>query len=249
MLRKFFMIINPHRKLSILMILMVFILLPITFFIYKGILPMSAHSLSKYRVVIDPGHGGIDGGTSTPNHDLLEKDINLEVALKVKDILSINGIKVQLTRDEDVSLEDLSPLKASRHSRDLDARRRLIDGDQNTLFVSIHVDAQPKNPNTRGSIIFYYSTSEESKKIAEEIKHSLDRIVYDEFLKDTTLQTQIQKGNYYVLRETQTPGVIVEIGYITNPQDLELLKGTAFKHQMATGISEGIIYYLLNKAQ
>ncbi|AOY75895.1 N-acetylmuramoyl-L-alanine amidase family protein [Clostridium formicaceticum] len=214
-------------------------------FVHQTITSISNKNvLLQSTVVIDAGHGGIDGGTYDKHLMLLEKDINLDVALKIQKILQRNDITAVVTREKDVSLEEKSNLKSTRHARDLDARRQIIDGSRGSLFVSIHVDAQPKNLNTRGVKIFYNKNSEESKKIAEEIKKSVDFIVYDEFLDSSSMKAEIAPGNFYVLRATKTPGVLVEIGYITNLEDKKLLQQETYKKHIALAVSDGIIRYL-----
>lgn len=203
------------------------------------------NTLFHHTIIIDPGHGGIDGGTYDRDIMLLEKDINLEIALLVKEMLELNDIHVIMTRDEDISLEDKSPLKSTRHQRDLDARRRIIDSNNGCLFVSIHVDARPQNPNARGATIFYNYKSEEGKNMAEEIKKSVDSIVYYDLLNKESIKSRIQPGNYYILKTTKIPGALVETGFITNLEEKQLFQDLQFKRQIALAIGDGIIRYLL----
>jgi N-acetylmuramoyl-L-alanine amidase len=199
--------------------------------------------LSGMVIVVDPGHGGIDSGA----HDrmgLMEKDINLDVSLRVKKILESRSAKVIMTRDRDVSLEDRSDLNASRYRRDLDARKDIINRNYVDVFVSIHVNISPGNPGTRGAIVFYNPLSTEGKKLARYVAKSIDDIVYRDFLKNSTLYTKIRTDDYYILRETKVPGVLVELGFLTNPQDKKLLQDKKFKDRIALAISEGVTLYL-----
>ncbi|KJF28602.1 N-acetylmuramoyl-L-alanine amidase family protein [Clostridium aceticum] len=240
-------IIVPQWLFIALSIVIIFLSFSI---VHKTITSISNRdTMLETTVVIDAGHGGIDGGTYDKNLMLLEKDINLDVALKVQRILELNEINTVLTREKDVSLEGKSNLQSTRHARDLDARRQIIDGSRSNLFVSIHVDAQPKNLNTRGVKIFYNKNSQKDKQIAEEIKKSVDLIVVDEFLNNNSIKTEIAPGNFYVLRATKTPGVLVEIGYITNIEDRELLQQEAYKKHIALAISDGVIRYLIKTGE
>lgn len=200
-------------------------------------------NLSGKTIVIDPGHGGIDGGT----HDgrgFLEKDINLEVALKVKSYLKASNAKVIMTREKDVSLENKSNLNSSRYRRDLNARKSIVNNNNTDVFVSIHVNANPRDRSDRGAIVFYYPNAEESKKLAQSIAGSINNMVYKEYLNLSSINTPVYPRNLYILRETKTTGVLVEIGFITNPQDKKLLQDEEYKKRMAIAICNGVIEYL-----
>lgn len=197
-------------------------------------------------IVIDPGHGGVDGGTSYGSQ-LLEKNINLDIALQLRKYLKRKGFYVVMTRDKDISLEDKSDLNDSRYKRDLDARKRIInDGDEN-IFVSVHVNAYPENVRARGVKIFYYPTSEESASLAKSICTAVNTIVYKKFLKDDHTKAETIPNDYYILRETKNPGVLIEAGFITNAQDRRLLNNEAYKKKVAEAIGEGINEYFQNK--
>jgi N-acetylmuramoyl-L-alanine amidase len=102
-------------------------------------------------IVVDPGHGGVDGGAS--RNGILEKDINLDIAVKLKSILENKGYKVLLTREQDVSLDSLDHSGLSRHARDLRARVNIINTSGAQLFLSIHVNCI-SNGSADGSFVF-----------------------------------------------------------------------------------------------
>ncbi|MCF6460764.1 cell wall hydrolase [Clostridium sp. Cult3] len=193
-------------------------------------------------IVIDPGHGGIDGGTGDRN-DILEKDINLDVGLKLKKELLVEGFEVIMTREKDVSLEELSSIKASRYRRDLDARKSIINENDPLVFVSIHVNSSKKS-SARGIKIYHFPNSMEGQRLAESIAKSVDIHVYDKFLKDTSLRAEVLSENFYVLRETKYTGVLVEVGFITNLEENKLLKDRKYKEKVAFAIKKGILEYL-----
>lgn len=203
--------------------------------------------LASKIVVIDPGHGGIDGGT----HDklgLLEKNINLDVALRVKRYLEHRGITVVMTREEDIALDSKSDLNISRHSRDLHARKTIIEDANGHVFVSIHVNCITRNPMAKGVIIFYSNKAEESKILAQSLVHSTDKFVNNEYLKNPSLRAKlIEAGSYYLLNTVQTPGVIYEMGFITNAEEKVLLQKDEYQESIAQAIAEGIIKYLISK--
>ncbi len=194
------------------------------------------------NIVLDPGHGGIDGGTGNAN-DILEKDINLDVALKLKKELLVEDYNIIMTREEDQSLEEFSNIKASRYRRDLDARKTIINENEPLVFVSIHVNAST-GPKARGIKIYHFPDSIEGEILANNIKESVDEYVYDDFLKDENLRSEVLSEDYYILRETNFTGVLIEIGFITNPEENKLLKDKKYKEKVAYAIKKGILEYL-----
>lgn len=217
---------------------------------YVGIVSISrsfriAHIFNpknQQAIVLDPGHGGIDGGTGDRN-DILEKDINLDVGLKLRRELLVEGFYVIMTREEDVSLEDLSSINASRYRRDLDARKNIINKNHPLVFVSIHVNSS-KKASAKGIKVYHFPNSLEGKKLAESIAKSIDMYVYDKFLKDTSLRAEVLSENFYILRETKHTGVLVELGFLTNPEENKLLKDEKYKGKVAFAIKKGILEYL-----
>jgi len=190
-------------------------------------------------IVIDPGHGGVDGGASLSDH-FNEKDINLDISLKLKELLMNDGMKVILTRDRDVSLESKSNLQLSRYRRDLDGRRNIIDNSEADVFVSIHSNCFRSNPQTKGAIIFYYYDSEDEKRLAQCIGNSIDEILYRSFLENDKLTSKVLPENLYILRSTKTPGVLIEVGYMTNLEEGRLLRQDDFQTVMAEAIYDGL---------
>ena len=228
-------IIKLNRK--ILILLAIIVLLIIVTIIFKG---SKVSRIFKYQsngtIVIDPGHGGIDGGTSD-KEGLLEKDINLDVGLKLKKELLAEEFKIIMTREKDQSLEEFSNINSSRYRRDLNARKTIINENDPLIFISIHVNSS-KNSRVRGVKIYYYPTSSEGKKLAESICESVNINVYEKYLKDNILEAEIIPEDYFILRETQIPGVLVEIGFITNLEDNKLLKDEKYKTKIAFAIKK-----------
>ncbi|NMA86162.1 MAG: N-acetylmuramoyl-L-alanine amidase [Tissierellia bacterium] len=193
------------------------------------------------NIVLDPGHGGIDGGTGNVN-DILEKEINLDVCLKLKKELLVEGYNIIMTREKDQSLEELSNINASRYRRDLDARKTIINENQPLAFVSIHVNASTKT-SARGVKIYHFPDSTEGKRLAENIKESVDEYLYKNYLKEDNLEAEVLTENYYILRETKYPGVLIEIGFITNPEENKLMKSKKYKEKIAYAIKKGIVSF------
>lgn len=239
MFKNNFIIIKINKKY--LFIILIIILSSIIFILKNYISTFKPQTFLCSTVVIDPGHGGIDPGTSY--NKLLEKDINLDVSLKIKKILENKITNVIMTREKDISLENKSKLNSSRYKKDLDARKNIINKNKANAFVSIHTNSNPDYTPDRGIIIFYYKNSYESKYLAEKIAKSINNNVYKKFL-NSNIKTRLLPQNFYILRTTKSPGVLIEIGFITNYYDRKLLKNEKYKQQIAIAISNGIIKYL-----
>lgn len=230
-----------NKKALLLLSLVILIMIIGIFFKNSKVFRVFSHKNTK-TIVIDPGHGGIDGGTGD-KHGLLEKDINLDVGLKLKKELLVEGFNVIMTREKDESLERLSKIKASRYRRDLNARKTIIDENEPLVFVSIHVNSS-KSSKARGIKIYYFPDSTEGKELAESISQSININLYEKHLKDHTLKAETLSEDYFILRETNYPGVLVEIGFITNPEDNRLLQDEKYKEKLAFAIKKGIMEYL-----
>lgn len=235
-----FYVIKLNRRILILVAIIILAILAM--FFLKNVVLNTVSNGDNNKIVVDPGHGGIDGGTSD-RAGFLEKDINLDVALKLRKELKKDGFRVIMTREKDESLEEYSHINASRYKRDLNARKTIIDENKPIVFVSIHVNSSKKT-SARGVKVYYYPTSTNGEKLAKCICKSVDDIVYKDFLKDNSIRTEAIGEDYFVLRETENTGVLVEVGFITNPEDNRLIKDSEYQKRIAIAISEGIKKYI-----
>lgn len=194
---------------------------------------------STTKIVIDPGHGGIDPGTARGN--AVEKEITLSISKNLTSFLGQKGYSVSLTRDSDVSLYKLSNISGSTQLRDLNARTNIINKSGIKLFVSIHVNSYPDSPSTSGSIVYYNGKLHQSKILAENIQKVLNGIVSGGKKRMTHSP---QKADFYVIRNSNVLGVLVETAFITNTQDRQLLMTNSFRNKVALAIVQGIENYL-----
>lgn len=190
-------------------------------------------------IVIDPGHGGIDGGTN--KEGILEKEINLDIGKKLKLFLEQKGYSVIMTREEDISLDKLDNSDKSRHQRDLNARANIINTSNAQLFLSIHVNCNLKKPSTDGAIVFYSDKFEQNKSLAYCIQKALNNIEVNE--KKRTVHDPIQ-AKYFVLGKTNIPGVIVETAFISNKIERQEMVKDTFREEIAKAIVIGVERYL-----
>lgn len=185
-------------------------------------------------VIIDPGHGGRDPG-KVGTAGTFEKDINLKIALYLKNILESQDMEVILTRTID---KDLSTTDSNFKSSDMKERVALIEHNHADLVVSIHQNSYTDS-GVYGAQCFYYSNSSEGKKLATLLQNQIIA---------STNQTKIREvksnNDYYLLKYSNTPTVIVECGFLSNPEEEKLLLTDEYQKKMAWAIHLGILQYL-----
>ncbi|ACL69551.1 N-acetylmuramoyl-L-alanine amidase [Halothermothrix orenii] len=180
-----------------------------------------------FKVVVDPGHGSIDTGTHHGN--IFEKDINLEIARHLVDELKKVNIIPIMTRNED-------KLYQNDRNKDLKHRPEIAREYQADLFISIHINNFPTSQPS-GSQVFYKPDSSESKELAKYIHEELVMIRQEN-------NRSLSKGNYYVLKQSPCPAVLIEAGFISNPVDRKKLTDPEYQKNLARAITKGIINYL-----
>lgn len=195
--------------------------------------PPARHALPAADVLIDAGHGGIDGGTHFG--DIMEKDINLAISRKLYLILKSRGLHTVLNRTGDYALSDDNRwLRSSRHQRDLSQRKGLASDIGAGVFVSVHVNWS-KRKSVRGPVVLHRLDAQ-SALLASLIQDSLNR-------QQHTNIPPVAGDRFYVLKQAGPPSVIVETGFISNPEDLRMLTGPAGQTAIATAIADGIAAY------
>ena len=184
-------------------------------------------------VVIDPGHGGIDGGTSSGG--ILEKNINLRMAHILRRVLEINQYRVIMTRTDDSDVTQFVPPGGSRYQRDLKGRVRLVGRGQPCSLISLHVNWH-QEAWRRGAIVYYQEGETAGRLLAELIQKELNSI--------QETQRQVRSANFYVLRNTNAPAVLIEMGFISNPEDRRALQDEAWLTRQAEAIMVGLEIFL-----
>lgn len=197
-----------------------------------GVTSRSAGPLRGRLVVIDPGHGGNEPGALSTWGDR-EKDFTLRIASKVRQYLEAQGATVQLTRYGDYTPGG----DWGRTVDELAARASLANSNDADIFVSIHNNSYPKDPNTSGVMAFYRSGSAESMSLAKSLATGVNATTGLRFI-------DVQVGPYYVLSHTVMPAALVEVGFMTNWHDVNLLRQNSFIDDAARGIAAGIVDYL-----
>lgn len=186
-------------------------------------------------IVIDPGHGGRDPGKVGVN-EALEKDINLAISLRLRDLLEENDIKVIMTRTEDMGL--YSETDSNKKRVDLNKRIEIINSSNTVFAISIHQNSFSQE-NVKGAQVFYHAQSEEGTALAMAIQDQLK-----ETIKDGNHRKAKSNTSYFMLKHTICPLVIVECGYLSNWTEAKLLVDPEYQEKMAWAIHIGIIKYL-----
>lgn len=224
----FFLIRRPWRLGMILALLLLLI---------SGALKITnvfANHLKDKIIVIDAGHGGQDPGAQF--HGLKEKDINLDITLRLQKALEIKGCKVILTRDADKDF--FAPkLVTGRMAKRIELNQRIDIATQNNadLFISIHTNSYPQG-SSYGMETYYHLNSAPGKALADRIQNRLVAIQPDN-------KRKAKAGDYYLINQTKMPAVIVEVGFLSNPRERSLLQKAQYKDSVAQAIAKGIEDY------
>mgnify|MGYP001947283304 CR=1 FL=1 len=198
--------------------------------------------LAGVKVVIDAGHGGIDGGASAEN--VVEKDITLAIAKKVERNLKRLGAEVVMTRTTDGDVlsehapgEEFATLR-ERKKQDIFLREEIVKENNPDIFITIHANAIP-GEKWRGAQVFYHKEGHpNSELLAKAIQSSIK-----EKLKNTDREALAIK-QIYLLKKAEAPAVLVETGFLSNPEERALLTDEKYQEKMADAIVKGIENYV-----
>ena len=187
-------------------------------------------------VVIDAGHGGEDGGAVGVN-GVYEKDINLSLSKKIERILTSCGVRVVMTRREDILLYDkTSDYRGKKKVQDLLTRRRMAEEHPDCVFVSIHMNAFPEE-KYRGLQVWYSKNNPKSHALADRIQEE-SRL---RLLPDNHRAPKGADESIYLLHHLSCPAVLVECGFLSNPEECEKLSGEAYQSKLALSLSLSIL--------
>nr|WP_302598482.1 N-acetylmuramoyl-L-alanine amidase [uncultured Cellulosilyticum sp.] len=225
-----------HFKIPLLVIALVAVICGVSYFKYnvaheKTVETMGTATSSKV-IIVDPGHGGFDPGKPGINGED-EKDLNLKIALKLRDYLEQSGAMVVMTRTTDNDVDGMEGVK--HKSKDMAQRKQMAaDGD---IVVSIHQNSFSQ-PSVRGAQAFYSKKSEHGKALATLIQRSIKENADTENRREAK-----SNANYYVLKAIEIPSVIVECGFLTNSEEEAKLNDDLYQDKMAWSIYLGIVRY------
>ncbi|MGD7046361.1 N-acetylmuramoyl-L-alanine amidase CwlD [Jeotgalibacillus proteolyticus] len=184
-------------------------------------------------IVLDPGHGGADGGANYET--ILEKNLTLKIAKQLRAYLEEQGAIVRMTREEDMDLaSEATKGYRDRKREDLKNRLDLVNDKDNDLFISIHLNAIPQT-QWSGAQTFYTTYHDDNERIARFVQHELVRHLPKNTRKAKTID------GIYVLSHAETPGILVEAGFLSNPEERYWLLQDEYQQRIAASIYFGIL--------
>lgn len=191
-------------------------------------------------IVLDAGHGGVDGG-AVGEGNVHEKEIALNISLMLRDYLQQAGALVIMTRetDKDLAGEETKRIR-HRKTEDLLKRTEIVNNSGADMFISIHLNAIPSS-RWYGAQVFYNPAYDENEKVAKLIQHQIRSN-----LENTTRKAK-PIGNVYMIRKAEIPGALVEVGFLSNPNERELLKTKLYQTKLAASIYQGILRFYANE--
>ncbi len=194
---------------------------------------------TEITVVIDAGHGGEDGGAVGVDGSF-EKDLNLNIAFLLRDMLESNGIRTVLTRDEDILLYDRN---VDYHGRkkvlDLAARLKIGKETENSVFVSIHMNSFPQQQYS-GLQVWYSPNDSRSAEIAENVRKNVVSLLQEQ----NTRKIKPASSNIFLLNRLESPAILIECGFISNPTECSLLNTQEYRKQLAFAIFASISEFI-----
>ena len=215
------------------------LLILICFFLITITLPKVTATVNNLNllgkvIILDAGHGGVDAGATSGK--IIEKDLNLILVKKLEKELVSRGATVYLTREDD---KDLSTTTVNRKRSDLYNRAKYINDISPDMYISIHLNSVT-NQTWKGLQVFYTTKNKENKLIAETISTHL--------IENMSNIREIKKDNtYYMYKYIKSPGVLIEAGFISNPNENYLLRKEEYQNKLVTLIEEGVEIYFENR--
>ena len=202
-------------------------------------LTASASEHMRLCVVIDAGHGGIDGGVVGITSGVKESDINLDLSRRLGRCFSDAGFSVVFTRETEAGLYGTAT--SGYKKRDMQKRAEIIHKSNPALVISVHQNFFSVH-SRRGAQVFFRQSSAQSQTLACLIQAALNN------MEECVRKSEPLKGDYYILNCSDFPSVIVECGFLSNEEDEKLLLDSAYRDKVASAIASGAISYLSSAA-
>ena len=185
-------------------------------------------------IILDAGHGGKDGGASSRD-GLIERDLVFKITQMVEEKLRLQGFNVIMTRPNEQDLA--SEYATNRKKEDLARRVEILNNNENAIAISIHANAIG-NTRWSGAQVFYDAKSFENKELATHIMNALRNNI------EGLTREQRPISNIYILRNSQIPTALVEVGFLSNPTEAHLLTNANYQQLIAYAFFEGILSYI-----
>lgn len=214
---------------ALIMIFMAFVLITTA---YDGVVKKVSSAFNGITIVLDAGHGGRDGGSVGAN-GTIEKDINLEYTLMLKEKLIESGYRVILTRKNDEGL--YSSNADNKKLSDMNKRMEIIKQANPNLVVSIHMNSFPSS-KAKGAVAYHKLNDSASEQCADLIQKALHSDCDARF-------EESKQGDYFMLNCSYYTSVLIECGFLSNPEEESLLNDESYKKKVVDAIFKGIVLY------
>ncbi len=198
--------------------------------------------LDGFKIILDPGHGDTNDGTYGVNTRRPEKEVNLEIGLKLRALLEDQGATVIMTRDSDAAIGGLPETadKLAKKDADMQMRQKIVKDSNADLFISIHQN-EFEDPAAYGPQVFYHPNSNLGAWFAKCIQLAMNKEL------EIEKPRPVNSGDYIVLRPGDHPSVIVECGFFSNPEEEKLLQDDSYQNKLVGAIVDGAkLYVALN---
>ncbi|MDD3346484.1 MAG: N-acetylmuramoyl-L-alanine amidase [Oscillibacter sp.] len=187
-------------------------------------------------VVVDPGHGGEDGGAVSPG-GVEESHINLVIASQVNDLLRFSGWQTRMTRTEDVSIHNAEASSArEKKVSDIHNRVEIVNGTENAVLLSIHQNSLPSSRVTHGAQVFYNGQAG-ADTLAKAVQETLNTAINTERAK----QTKAIPPTIYLMNKALAPAILVECGFLSNEEETVLLQNDVYQRKLSAAITAGFL--------
>ncbi len=186
-------------------------------------------------VIIDAGHGGVDGG-ATSCSGVLESDINLQIALRLNDLFHLLGIDTKMIRSVDRSIHTEGESIAAKKVSDLKERVRIVNSTDNAILISIHQNHYPDSQYKGGQV--FYSNNKESKELAQLLQKEFVKTINKASRRQAKLAEKV-----YLMQHIQCPGVLIECGFISNFEEEAKLLSADYQKKLCTVIVSSVSTY------
>lgn len=192
----------------------------------------------KHCIIIDPGHGGVDGG-ATSCTGILESTLNLEISLRLNDLFHLLGFDTRIIRTGDISVYTKGETIAQKKISDLKERVRIVNETENAILVSIHQN-NFSDSRYSGAQIFYSSTAQ-SKQLAEQLQTA-----FKETINQGSNRMCKKSNGIYLMEHINKPGILIECGFLSNPEEESKLKRPEYQKQLSCVVAATISSFLSN---
>ena len=192
------------------------------------------------RIVLDAGHGGVDGGVTGITTGARESDLNLAITLRLKETLGDMGFETVLTRKTEAGLYDTATDGFKR--RDMQKRKEIVQNADPALVISVHQNRYP-SAAVRGAQVFFRRGDAQGERLAFSLQEKLNALYQTQKVKSR----KHTPSDYFMLSCTQNPSVIVECGFLSSPADEKLLLSPTWQKRLAESIAAGVVAYLADE--